>query len=492
MESGVKGTRITATARAAEKAGAAIGQMLTDARAACPEIVAAQAEPELDAAFLERLGHWAMRYSPVVALDSTDGLLIDTTGCDHLFGGEEAMVDDVVMRFEKIGLSVRTGLADTPGAAWGLARFGARMPDPTISPLSISPPGQTLAATAPLPVEALRLDEKVLLLLQRLGLKTIGALRTIPRPALERRFRSREAVFSVQLRLDQMAGNIREPLSPLKEVPPFREMLACPEPAIETGAISIALDHLLQKMKSRLENEGLGARSLTLTACHSDGGSDRLSITLGRATRDPGHIAKLFRDRLEQIDPGFGIDLFVLAANRVEEMTEQQQSLATRRILPENVIPLIDRLMNRLGAEHITRLQPVASHLPERAQQVVHAAEEAIVWDVIGPDMPAARPFRLFDQPEAIETIAEVPDGPPLQFIWRRLSRKIIRARGPERIAPEWWRKGDGPLLLITNARDYYEVEDAEGARYWLFRAGLYGEMRHAESPRWFIHGLFG
>ncbi|MCP5038974.1 MAG: DNA polymerase Y family protein [Rhodobacteraceae bacterium] len=489
VESGVKGTRITATNPCAEKSGALIGQMLSDARAGCPEIHVAQAEPELDQVWLERLGNWAMRYSPVVALDGADGLLIDIAGCAHLFGGEEALLNDVVMRFEKIGLTTRTGLADTPGAAWALARYGVGKTSHQSSP-PIAPSGQTIEATAALPVEALRLDERVLLLLRRLGLKTIGAVRAIPRAALERRFRSREAAFSVQLRLDQMAGNIREPLAPLKETPPFREVLACPEPALETGAISMALDHLLQRLNHRLERDGLGARTLTLTASHSDGGHDALHVKLGRAARDPAHIVRLFKDRLEQIDPGFGIDLFILAADRVEEMAEDQQSL-TAEASSRDVILLIDRLMNRLGAEHITRLVPVESHLPERAQKIIPAglAEQAVAWDV---PIATARPFRLFERPEAIETIAEVPDGPPLRFTWRRLVRKVVRTRGPERIAPEWWRDISGPQLLLTNARDYYEVEDMDGVRYWLFRAGLYGEVRNGNTPQWFIHGLFG
>jgi len=495
VHSGVKGTRITATNRMAEKAGAVIGQMLNDARAACPEIHVEQGNEEADRDYLTRLGHWGMRYSPMVAIDGIDGLLVDIAGCDHLFGGEQALITDFMLRVEAIGLSARAGLADTPGAAWALARYG-RGQD------LIAPPNQSLEATIDLPIEAMRLEEKVLLLLRRLGLKQIDQLHTIPRAALERRFRSREAASSVQLRLDQLVGFIREPLVPLKEVAPYREVLSCAEPAIEAAAIAMALDHLLLRLEHRLECEGLGARALTLTACHSDGGYDGVSIVLGRAAREPDYIARLFSERLEGINPGFGIDLFILSADRVEKMSEAQQSLAANS-LPKDVIPLIDRLMNRLGVEHITRLAPVASHVPERAQRSV----PAIGGQVMGGQAPAweimvSRPFRLFERPELIETIAEVPDGPPLRFVWRRLTRKIIRSRGPERIAPEWWREiGNGgqgsydnrqSLLLRTNARDYYEVEDEEGTRYWLFRAGLYGLTRNGDAPQWFIHGLFG
>lgn len=495
VASGVKGTRITATNRAAERAGITIGQMLTDARAGCPEILAEQGEADLDQAWLERLGNWAMRYSPVVALDGVDGLLIDIAGCDHLFGGEQALLDDVLARFCKIGLTARLGLADTPGAAWALARF-ARQKNASV----IAAPGKTLPATAALPVEALQLDERVVLLLHRLGLKRIDDLRAIPRPALERRFRSREAAFSVQLRLDQLAGDIHQPLCALQEIPPWREVLSCAEPAIDQMAISMALDHLLHRMSARLQRQGLGARSLTLTVCHSDGGYDALHVRLARAARQPEHIARLFRDRLEEINPGFGIDFFILAAGQVEAMAEQQQSLVTdnRQAGAKELTLLIDRLINRLGVEHVTRLYPYESHLPEQAQQIIPmamvpggASNTAVAW---ASQAPLARPFRLFDQPEPIETIAEVPDGPPRSFTWRGFTRKIVRSSGPERIAPEWWQQnGAGRAQFIRcNARDYFHVEDEEGSGYWLFRAGLYGAVRHGNAPQWFIHGLFG
>ncbi len=506
VESGVKGTRITATSIAAEKAGAAIGQMLNDARAGCPEIYVEQAAANLDQIFLQRLGHWAMRYSPVVALDGDDGLLIDTYGCDHLFGGEEGLMRDALARFARIGLTARAAIADTKGAAWALARFGLNMEimhhtaclseEESRSAFIIAPPGEAVITTAALPVDGLRLDDNVLLLLRRLGLKQISALRAIPRSALERRFHSRQAAWSVRLRLDQMAGEISEPLTPLKEVAPCRETLGLAEPAIDEMAIAMALDHLLQRIKTRLERDGLGVRALTLAACHSDGGHDALTIRLGRASRDPDHIARLFKDRLAEIDPGYGIDMFILAADRVEPIAEEQKSLtAHSQGEGGDIVLLIDKLMNRLGAAHITRLVPVASHLPEQAQRIVLAgmAEPAAAWH--GP-VPTARPFRLFERPEEIETLAEVPDGPPLRFTWRRLTRKIIRARGPERIAPQWWREIEDAngreLFFRTNARDYYEVEDEEGLRYWLFRAGLYGETRHGAAPQWFIHGLFG
>jgi len=96
------------------------------------------------------------------------------------------------------------------------------------------------------------------------------------------------------------------------------------------------------------------------------------------------------------------------------------------------------------------------------------------------------RPIRLFEPPEPVEAFWLLPDDPPFRFTWRRRRHRVTRADGPERIAEEWWQpKGSGAVDAI---RDYYRVEDEEGRRFWLFRAGLYGNDR---PPRWFVHGGF-
>jgi protein ImuB len=98
-----------------------------------------------------------------------------------------------------------------------------------------------------------------------------------------------------------------------------------------------------------------------------------------------------------------------------------------------------------------------------------------------------ARPLRLLARPEPIEAVAPVPDAPPVLFRWRRILHKVAKVRGPERLAPEWWRSPDVDPDAAT--RDYFAIEDTEGGRFWLFREGLY---LGAAMPRWFLHGLFG
>lgn len=506
VEHGVRGTRITAINRAAQQAGAHVGQMLTDARAACPLILVDQAQPEADDDMLHRLALWAGRYSPITSIDDTAapdtvaldfGLLLDISGCAHLFGGEEKLILDCLQRLAAMGFTAHAALAPTPGAAHALARYGR---DGYVIAETMD---QARAAAAALPVEALRLDNDRNTLLRRLGLKTAHSVIRVPRHALERRFRAKSDARSVQLRIDQFTGAIEEPLNPLRPPAPWRSHMPCPEPALDITGIRFALTELTARLVTRMETAAQGARNWRLTAYHADGGSSAVAIRLSRASRSQSHILRLFEDKLDQIDPGYGIDGFLLEAADCDAVEASQTSLVTgndaaNEVLAAELSGLVDRLSNRFGENNITYAAPVKSHVPERAWRMISAASssggggaaalDVVQWQEVEAETvfrTASRPFRLFDAPEAAEVTAQVPDGPPLHFRWRRVPRQIIRARGPERIAPEWWR--DGPRGVAI--RDYYEVEDTEGRRYWLFREGFYGGEK---NPVWFVHGVFG
>lgn len=504
VEHGVRGTRITATNRAAQQAGAHVGQMLTDARAACPLVAVEQAQPEADHDMLERLALWAGRYSPVTTMDTTApfeagiqdfGLLLDTSGCDHLFGGEDKMIRDCLQRLNHMGFTAHAALTPTPGAAHALARHGAVYGHGFVITKDMDH-AQTLAAA--LPVEALRLESDRNILLRRLGLKTVHSVVRVPRQALERRFRAKSDARSVQLRVDQFTGAIHEPLNPLRPAPPWRAPMPCPEPALDITAIRFALEELFSRLATRMETATQGARAWRLTAFHADGGSSAVAVRLSRASRDRAHVLRLFEDKLDRIDPGYGIDGFLLEAADCDTVDAKQTTLATdtraaaaNEVLAAELSGLVDRLSNRFGENNITYATPVKSHVPERAWRMINAssAGQAVQqWQEVEAETvfrTTSRPFRLFDAPEAADVTAQVPDGPPLHFRWRRVPRQITRARGPERIAPEWWREGPRGTAI----RDYYEVEDTEGRRYWLFREGLYGDRK---APQWFVHGVFG
>ena len=471
------GAVLAAVNRQAEAQGLAPGMRLADARALLPRLAAAEARPAEDRRGLERLALWCNRFTPCCAVDGADGLLLDIAGADHLFGGETAMAAEVEARVAGLGFEARTGLADTPGAAWALARFGREGS-------RIAAPGATLAALAPLPVEALRIAPEDARLLRRLGLKTIGAVEALPRAALARRFGRRERSEAVLTRLDRALGRRPDPVASLPPPPACLARLAFPEPLIDLAGLEAALARLVEDLSASLERDGLGARELALLFCRVDGGTARRGVSTARATRDGAHLRRLFAGKIETMDPGFGIDAMALHAVRAEPLAPEQFRLTEGGRGSGGIGPLIDRLQARLGEGSVARLAPVASHLPERAEQRTAPGREGAVWPV-RPGLPQ-RPFRLFDRPEPVEAVAEVPDGPPALFTWRRLRRRIARTEGPERIEPEWWDGGPEEA-----PRDYFRAEDTEGRRYWLFRAGLYRDAG-SKGPRWYIHGLYG
>ena len=403
-------------------------------------------------------------------------------------------MDEIAARLAGLGIENRLGLADTPGAAWALARFG---PAENGSPEArIAAPGGAHAAIAGLPVEALRLAAEDAHLLRRLGLVTIGAVDGLPRASLARRFPSRERGAAVLARLDRTLGRQAEPLAPLAPPPACLERLALPEPLIDRAGLDAVLARLMPGLTASLERDGLGVRRLALWCYRVDGGVVRRAVATARAIRDGDHLTRLFRETLETIDPGFGIDCAALHAERVEPLAPAQLSLTGDRRRQGGVDLLVDRLLARLGAGAVCRLEPVARHGPETAERAVAPGREPVPWseEAEAPEKPP-RPFRLFDRPEPIDVMAEVPDGPPLLFTWRRVRRRVMRAAGPERIEPEWW-AGGGTGGRGEAVRDYYRIEDADGRRYWLYRAGLYGDPAagagNGDSPRWYVHGLYG
>ena len=452
------------------------GMRLADARALLPGLVTRPADPEADRRALGQLALWCIRFTPWSATDGDSGILLDITGCAHLHGGEEATVDGIASRFAAFGIEARLGLADTPGAAWALARFGD-------GESRIAAPGGARAVLAPLPVEGLRITPGTSAALRRLGLATIGALAAVPRAALSRRFTSAEIGESALLRLDQAFGDRDEPISPLTPPPAFLQVLKFSEPLLEPGGLEMAADKLAGGLADRLKAAGRGARALSLWFFRVDGTTARCDIATSQAACDGGHFLRLFAERLGAVDPGFGVEAAALHATWVEPLENRQPDLLERSRAGGDLGLLVDRLATRLGADAVFRLEPVDSHIPERAQRAAAPVSPPSRRD--GPPVLAPRPFRLLAPPEEVRAGAETPDGPPLFFTWRRTYHRIARAAGPERISPEWW-AGDG-----GDIRDYYRVEDVEGRRYWIYRAGLYGSDGN-RPPRWFLHGLYG
>lgn len=435
---------------------------------------------------------WLVRFSPLVALDGDDGLMLETTGCDHLFGGEVHMTTELSRRLSAAGYGHRLAFAGTGGAAYALARGKAEKDAP-----AILPSGNEQEGLANLQVSMLRLSDATLTLLRRFGLTRIGQLYEIDRKALARRFHSREAADAVCMRLDQVLGRRNEPLEPFRSPPEFTERLPCPEPLTSGAGIHAGIALLVDKLCKALTEGGVGARSFVFRAFRSDGEVISLQVNAALPVRAAEHVVRLFGEKPDSIDPGFGIDLLQLEAFRTAPMLAGSRPLSgelARADIDEVALAaLADRINTRLGEGSVRVSIPMARHAVDMAEETRAFAGEMPEGALPPANVKGLRPIRVFDRPERVEVMAQVPDGPPLSFVWRRLVRRVVRADGPERIAPEWWTylpPAAGETQALPRARDYYRVEDADGRRYWVFREGLYGDDRGA-APDWFVQGLF-
>jgi protein ImuB len=492
VDRGARGLVLHALNPAARALGLSRGQSHADARAIAPQLASVPAEPGRDAEALRRLALWAERFSPAVAADTAlpaqEGLFLDMTGGTHLFGGEAALLADLRARLAKAGIPARLAIADTPGAAWALARLSP-------GPEAIAPAGKTREAIEGLPLEGLRLETEALMLLRRFGLKRIGELYGLPRAGLARRFRGPAGLRLVE-RLDQALGAAGEPLQPVRPAPAYRASAIFAEPLTHIEGVSYQLPALAKALSEQLERDGRGVRRLALIGFRVDGRTTTIEAALSAPAAQPDHMLRLLKEKgLEHLDLGFGVDALMLAARQAEPLTARQGEMAgdmggeRPTSAPEAVAALIDRLQARLGDGAVRRPQARESWIPERSEAWVRAGPQAPAAAPAQDDRP--RPIMLLDPPEPVVTLAELPDGVPARFTWRRAQRRVVKAQGPERLGAEWWKPEPSLMNRPARTRDYYRVEDDQGRRYWLFREGLYGREDADHTPSWWLHGVF-
>ncbi len=508
----------------ATRAGLTPGMPLADARAIVPGVIIRPADPAADALALEHLARWADRFTPRVMPDGTGTLFLDIAGCTRLFGGEEVLMASLRAALEDFGLTVQLALADTPGAAWALAHYGVE--NPAVVSSGAGPDGLK-RALAQLPVAALRLSAEVAEALVSFGLDRICTLFPIEPVELIRRFGTEPV-----RRLEQALGQADEPIVPLRPLPLREARRAFAEPISTAADIRAAVDGLLDDLCGALGRSGEGVRRLHLVCHRVEGERRTLTVGTSRPLRRKKPLMGLFAEKLDQVEPGFGIDEIVLAADVVETIDELQTDWSSeaaggyRAADEEELADLLDRLGNRFGFGRIGRPVPRQSWLPERA-----AVREGLLGDGSGsrpgsgahlrsatqpkpavhPTTAASwpedrrRPLRLLSPPEPVEAVNLEPGGPPFGFRYRGRFRQLRAVEGPERLECEWWRE-DAPR------RDYYLAEDEAGCRYWLYREGRgasgassrsgdgsrsgaalpKGAALHSRTtPRWFLHGVF-
>jgi protein ImuB len=442
------------------------GMAIADARAIFPALQVKDDQPDLAAGLLKRIGEWCIRYTPCVSIDLPDALIMDVSGCAHLWGGEEKYLGGIIRRFNELGYHVRAAMAGTIGAAWALTHYGEQ---------AAIVANNDQAALFSLPPAALRLEPETVERLEKLGLNHISQFVNMPASALRRRFGK-----PILQRLNQALGNEEESIIPIMAPEPFEERLPCIEPIVTATGISIALDRLLQTLCSRLQKEGKGLRTAIFKCYRLDGKIETVQTGTSRASNSPAHIFKLFEYKLGSIEPDLGIELFILQAPKVEDVSAAQEKLweNTNGLENNQLAELLDRITGKIGTACVHRYLPDEHYWPERSfKEATDLAElPASAWQKEKP-----RPLQLLQNPLLIEVTAPVPDYPPMLFRYKGILHKIVKADGPERIEQEWW-------LQQGQHRDYYCVEDEEGHRYWLFRSGHYDI---GKTYSWFLHGFF-
>jgi protein ImuB len=500
----------------AARLGLSLGLSLPDARARFPALIAVEAAPEEEARLLERLCDWCSRFTPLAALDGRDGLMLDISGISHLFGGEAALIEDCRARLSAQGITVFIGAAGNPRAASALARF---------SRVKTAPEPMSDKAFAKLfhdlPLAALGLDETTVADMARAGLRRIGDIALRPRAPITARFGA-----VPMARLDALKGLERSSIAPRFKPPDFCAERRFASPIQTVEAIEASLRKLADDLVVLLERQAKGARRIELVLYRVDGAVRRILVGASRPLNEARAIVRLIAERLlspdeDAIDAGYGVDLMRLACLAAEPLAPSEAELerAHEAERAHALAELLDRLSARLGARAVSRLELIEAHLPEQAEAAAPAmlgqartrgesrhceerSDEAIQESgsvapgLLPPgldpgvarndesDKAPTRPLRLFARPEPIEALAEVPDGPPLRFRWRRVLHNVAAIEGPERIAAPWWRRAGAPT------RDYFRAEDTEGRRFWLYREGLWG--LETKQAKWFVHGLFG
>jgi protein ImuB len=468
------------------------GMPLAEARALNRHLSIHEADPRKDMRALEKLAAWAERYSPIVGLEegpAPECLLLDITGCAACFHGEDKLIQRAVRELSEQGWIVRAAVADTIGAAWGLAHH--------VRSFYVVPPDETEKMVLPLPVAALRLPAETVQLLAQLGIQYIHQLMDLPRDSLPtlaayglaRHARPQAAEGLLLQRLDQALGRLPELIVPCRFRPEVQARCSFEYPTDRRAFLHHALDQLLERVVAILGRRHRGARRLECWIYHETAPPERAQVDLVRPSRSPTHLGKLLRTRLEQVQIAEPVSALCLRVPVVEVMPERQFDLFDPdEPGSEELSTLIDHLVGRLGREAVTFPRLVPDPQPEyacRFESPVRSQESGGKAPRRKPpvDVPPLdnhvsfhRPLQVWPEPVPIEVLSVAAGGELSRFRRAGQEYAVVHAWGPERIETGWWRGQD-------IQRDYYIVETDCGTRWWLFR--------RRDDGRWFMHGCF-
>ncbi len=459
---------ITEVSKLAKIKGIYTGMVVSDAKVIYPSLHILDDIPDLNLKLLKNIAYWCIRYSPIVAIDLPNGIILEATGCTHLWNDEEGYLKDIINKLKSFGYTIRAAMADTVGTAWAVSRYGRIK--------AIIKSGEQYQALMPLPPVALRIDPIVNEKLKKLGLTEIGSFINMQSSALRRRFGT-----DFLLRMQQALGTKEEYIESVMPSIEYSERLPCLELIQTQTGIEIALQTLLEKLCNRLLKEGKGLREVSFTCYRIDNKIEKISIHTNHASNNPKHLFKLLQYKIETIEPALGIELFILEAPKVEKVTSIQQTFWTTNgsLESREIAELLDNIETKLEKNVlIHRYFPDEHHWPERSFKNITSLKEK---SVIEWPKEKIRPANVLPVPQPIKVTAPIPDYPPMNFQFNNKLHKVVKADACERIEAEWWIEGG-------KHRDYYIVENEEGKRYWLYRLGHYNEE---ENPQWFMHGVF-
>jgi protein ImuB len=444
---------------------------LAEARGLCAAARVLPLDPAHSLRCLTRLAEWAMRFSPMVAVDPVatgetvpgpEGLLLDVTGTAHLFGGEPLMLAEMAARLRRLGFSSRLCIAPTVGAAWALARHGP-------ATLSFLPEERTTAALSPLAVAALRLPRGICSSLADVGIERVAHLLALPRESLLVRYGE-----EVLLRLDQAFGRMEERIEPIRPAEPMAVSRAFEGATTQLEAVMLTVQELLAELTKQLREKESGTRGVRVELYRMNDPPVSREIVLGRPSRQVKHLWSLLRPKVESMHLGHGVEAVALTATWIERIRHGQEAIwgDAADAQDEQVFgAFVDTLVNRWGERRVLTPLPAASHVPEEAYRLVPATQVAAVARDSPPELPwVDRPPHLLEQPEPADAVALQPDHPPRWLRWRGEGRPVRQGIGPERI-------------VAHGTRDYFKVQWENGLWLWAYRV--------LETGEWFVHGLW-
>jgi protein ImuB len=464
--------RVIACSRSARRLGITVGMLQADAESLAGKGVRFEPhDPLADARRLRELVAIGRQFSPTVMIEpgeSPEAVFLDATGCGPGFGGEMAFAGRLIDAVRDRGYWAVTAMANTIGAAWGVARYGTG----SRARVVIVPPGGQEEALRPLPVEALRLDLRAVEVLHELNIVRVEQLLALPREQLPSRFGT-----ELSAAIDRALGGLPEELRPEPVVEPLETRWGFEPPVADSQVLLAVIEKLLGRLLKELRRRDVGFKKL-LWWLRLDG-ADRVCVPveLLRPTVVIKDLVELIRLQLERLKlPGEVTDLVVRAA-AVAPLVYRQGDLFGGRVgstHEEDVAGLIERLTSRLGPASVLRPRLVAEELPELAAEFDPWATAPKRPPVVRPPAALTRPPVLRD-PEPVRVLP-ASGAPPGWLQWADREYTVERSWGPERIETGWWRGSDV-------RRDYYVLETTDGERFWVYR--------DLAAGGWYVQGVF-